>query len=157
MLLDTSFLITLVDPSRPHHEVAKRYYRECIRRRVVMFLSTIVIAEFHVKQPITDLALRNFLPLPFNIDDAMACGELFRRIGRDEGDDRVRFKDDLKIIAQAIVSRASYVLCEDESSMAKYLRRAREHDSSAPKVVLLKDGYTEALFNEGQEGLGFGD
>lgn len=40
VLLDTSFLISLSDPNRVHHETAKAYYREFIQRGVPMFLST---------------------------------------------------------------------------------------------------------------------
>jgi predicted nucleic acid-binding protein len=34
VLLDTSFLITLSDPTRRHHQTALRYYKECISRSV---------------------------------------------------------------------------------------------------------------------------
>ena len=149
-LVDTSFLISLVDPRRPHHQTARRYYQECIRRRVPMLLSTVVISEFHVKEPITDLELRNFLVLPFNIDDAMTCGDLAREFPRDAADDRTRVKDDLKIIAQACVNDATCVFTEDENTLAKYLRRLRDKDPSAPRVVLLKDQFVEAWFNDGQ-------
>jgi hypothetical protein len=78
VLLDTSFLISLSDPIRPHHSVALAYYKECIRLRVRIVLSTVVASEFQVRQSITDLQLRNFIVLPFNIDHAMACGLLVR-------------------------------------------------------------------------------
>ena len=48
-----------------------------------MFLSTVVISEYQVKQAINDLPLRNFIVLPFNVDHAMACGLLVRAIPRD--------------------------------------------------------------------------
>lgn len=86
-LIDTSFLITLSDPKRAQHDTAKRYFRECIDRRVPLYLSSIVISEFQVKQAVTDLPLRNFIVLPFNIDQAMACGMLIRATPRDPGDD----------------------------------------------------------------------
>ena len=118
-----------------------------------MLLSSIVISEFHVKQPITDLELRNFLILPFNIDDAMTCGDLVREFPRDAADDRTRVKDDLKIIAQASVNDATCVFTEDENTLAKYLRRLRQRDSLAPRVVLLKDQFEGAWFNDGQMSL----
>ena len=49
VLLDTSALITLCDPNRPHHEAAKAYYREFIQRGTILFLSTIAVSEFQVK------------------------------------------------------------------------------------------------------------
>ena len=54
-----------------------------------MYLSTIVISEFQVKQAINDLPLRNFVVLPFNVDHAMPCGLMIRQMPRDSGDDRV--------------------------------------------------------------------
>jgi len=54
-LLDTSFLITLANPARPQHETAKRYLRECIQRQIPLYLSTIVVSEFQVRQSINDL------------------------------------------------------------------------------------------------------
>ncbi len=71
VLLDTSFLISLSDPARAHHGVAQQFYKECIARRVPMFLSTVVISKYQVKQAINDLPLRNFIVLPFNVDHAM--------------------------------------------------------------------------------------
>lgn len=59
-LVDTSFLISLADPGRPNHEVAKRYLREALHRGVPLYLSAIVASEFQVGQPVTDLPLRNF-------------------------------------------------------------------------------------------------
>lgn len=44
-LLDTNFLITLANPARPHHDAAVGYFRECVRRQVPMYLSTIVISS----------------------------------------------------------------------------------------------------------------
>ncbi len=115
-----------------------------------MLLSTIVISEFHVKQQITDLELRNFLVLPFNIDDAMMCGDLVREFPRDPLDDRVTVKDDMKIIAQALLQDAPAVLSEDESTLAKYLRRLREKTLTAPQIILLKNGFDMSWFNHGQ-------
>ena len=72
MLVDTSFLISFADPTRAHHDVATRYFREAMQRGVPLYLSVIAASEFQVKQDITDLPLRNFEVLPFNIDHATA-------------------------------------------------------------------------------------
>ncbi|MEY2343184.1 PIN domain-containing protein [Acidithiobacillus sp. IBUN Pt1247-S3] len=60
VLLDTSFLISLVDQNRPNHETAVSYYRLMLDQQVPMYFSAIVAAEFAIKQPITDLPLKNF-------------------------------------------------------------------------------------------------
>ena len=115
VLLDTSFLITLSDPARPHHAAALAYYRECTQRQVPMYLSTIVISEFQVKQAINDLPLRNFVVLPFNVDHAMRCGLIIRNMARDPEDDRVRVKDDFKLLAQCDCESISHLIsCQQQ-------------------------------------------
>lgn len=153
VLLDTSFLITFSDPARRNHDVARQYFRECVQRRVPMYLSAIVISEFQVKQAITDLPLRSFVVLPFNVDHAMRCGILARQFSRDDGDDRVRVKDDLKLIAQCDCEGISHLLCEDASTLAKYLLRAQAPGVPVTRCLLMKDGYDAAWFENGQKPL----
>ena len=153
VLLDTSFLISLSDPTRSHHAVAEQYYRECIAHRVPMFLSTVVISEYQVKQAINDLPLRNFIALPFNVDHAMACGLLVRAFPRDAGDDRVRVKDDFKLIAQCQCDDLSHVLSEDASTLTKYVQRLRDSGQVETRSILLKDGFDAAWFENGQRRL----
>lgn len=149
-LLDTSFLISLSDPARVHHGVALAYYKACIEHRVRMLLSTVVVSEFQVRQAVTDLPLRNFQVLPFNVDHAMACGLLARALARDAGDDRVRVKDDLKLIAQCPCEGVALLLTEDESTLTKYLQRATDDAAVGTRAVLLKRGFDAAWFEGGQ-------
>ncbi len=154
VLLDTSFLISFSDPGRPHHDTALRYYRECVARQVPLFLSTIAISEFQVRQPINDLPLRNFVVLPFNVDHAMACGLLLRRpMPRDAADDRARVKDDYKLIAQCQCEGISHVLSEDAGTLAKYLLRTNAAAPGGTRCVLLKDGFDLSWFEDGQSRL----
>ena len=150
VLLDTSFLISFADPLRSHHDAALGYYRECVRRQVTMYLSTVVISEFQVKQAINDLPLRNFMVLPFNIDHAMRCGLIIKSMTRDHDDDRVRVKDDFKLVAQCNCEAISHLLTEDASTLAKYLNRASQAGLASVKVVLLRDGFNAAWFENGQ-------
>jgi hypothetical protein len=149
-LLDTSFLISLSDPTRSNYATAVAYYRECVRRQVPMYLSAIVISEFQVKQAINDLPLRNFVVLPFNVDHAMRCGLIIRQMTRDRDDDRVRVKDDFKLLAQCDCESISHLISEDASTLAKYLDRARETGLATTKAVLLRDGFDAAWFENGQ-------
>lgn len=150
VMLDTSFLISLSDPTRAHHAAALQYYKACIARRVPMLLSTIAISEFQVRQPINDLPLRNFIVLPFNVDHAMACGLLVRGSTRDPGDDRVKVKDDFKLIAQCQCEAVSHVLTEDRNTLTKYLEKQTERGVSSTRAVLLSAGFDEAWFENGQ-------
>lgn len=115
-----------------------------------MYLSTVVISEFQVKQAINDLPLRNFMVLPFNIDHAMRCGLIIKSMTRDHDDDRVRVKDDFKLVAQCNCEAVSHLLTEDESTLAKYLNRASQAGLASVKVDLLRDGFNAAWFENGQ-------
>lgn len=150
MLVDTSFLITLSDPVRKHHATALAYFKACIERRVPLFLSSIVVSEYQVRQAINDLPLRNFIVLPFNIDHAMACGLLVKTLPRDSADDRVRVKDDLKLIAQCQCDRITHVLTEDANTLTKYVDRLRGEGRVETRAILLRDGFDASWFENGQ-------
>lgn len=149
-MLDTSFLITLADDARTHHADAMRYLREAVARRATLYLSAVVVSEFHAKQPITDLPLRNFRVLPFNIDHAMMAGELAAVVRRDASDLRDSVKDDLKLLAQAVCTSIPYVLTEGERTLSKFARQLEAAGRSTVKAVLLRDGFDMAWFNDGQ-------
>jgi predicted nucleic acid-binding protein len=88
-LLDTSFLISLVDSARPNHTVAVKYYRLMLADAVPMYFSAIVAAELSIKQPIVDFPLRNFRTVPFSIPHAIEAGKLWNALRpRDTGDAR---------------------------------------------------------------------
>ena len=149
-LLDTSFLITLVDDSRPHHADAMRCLREAVQRGATLYLSAVVVSEFHAKQPITDLPLRNFHVLPFNIDHGMMAGDWASVLRRDSGDSRHAVQADLKLLAQAVCTSILYVLTEAEITLAKFARQLEAAGKSSVKAVLLKDGFETAWFENGQ-------
>ena len=153
VLLDTSFLITFSDPNRPNHQVAIDYYKECILRMVPMYLSTIVISEFQVKQAINDLPLRNFIVLPFNVDHAMRCGIMIRQMNRDAGDDRVQVKDDYKLISQCDCESIDFIFSEDANTLSKYLEKGREIGLVSAKSILLRNGLDLSWFENGQQSI----
>lgn len=98
--------------------------------------------------------MRNFVMLPFNVDHAMRCGILIRQLQRDPDDDRVRVKDDLKLIAQCDCEGISHLLSEDAGTLAKYLARAQAPGQPATRAILLKDGFDASWFENGQYRLG---
>lgn len=102
VLLDTSFLISFVNENRPNHGIATQYYRFMVEQRVPMYFSAIVAAEFAIKQSITDLPLRNFRDLQFNIPHGVKTALLMNALGkRDDDDNRVAVFNDIKLMAQA--------------------------------------------------------
>ncbi len=155
-LLDTSFLITLVNPERQHHEAATAYYREALQRNVPLHLSTIVISEFQVGQPIDSLPLHNFVVLPFNFDHAVQAGHFFRWLrgdGAQTQGQRGTVKDDLKLIAQADCEAIPFLLSADEQTLCRWARRLADAGQSRACPITLASGFDSAWFNGGQAGL----
>lgn len=152
ILVDTSFLISLVDSkSRPHHSAAVQYYRWALEQRMPMFLSAIVAAEFAIKQPLTDLTLRHFRILPFNIPHAIRAADLWRQLERDDGDSRAVVRDDLKLLAQADKESISVILTEDARTLHKYCERLRQQGVLRVRTTLLANGFdSSGLRDDGQ-------
>ena len=156
VLVDTSFLISLVDEHRPHHSIATQYYRLALEQKAPLYLSAIVASEFAIKQPITDLPLRQFRILPFNIPHAIRAAELWRLIERDDGDNRSVVRDDMKLLAQAAKESIPIVLTEDAKTLHKYCDRLRQQGVIRARTVLLVDGFDPSgLREDGQRGLNF--
>jgi hypothetical protein len=156
-MLDTSFLITYSDPTRAHHAVAKAYFREAIRLNLPLLLSTLVVAEFERKQPLSDLGLRNFMVVPFNFDDGQAAARFAEQLfPKDAENDRVCLAADVKIVAQAKRAGARIILTEDHKSMAKYVDGLRGKGLIDCYPILTKDGFDAAkLTNPAAPGLPF--
>jgi thioredoxin-related protein len=150
-VLDTGFFISLVDRKRMFHQVARSYYKYFLEHSVVMLLPTVVVAEFSIVQPVTDLPLRNFRVLPFNLQDAVKCAELnmhhYRKQMENTGQ-RDSVKDDFKIIAQAVMQQARLLVTEDESTLCKYCERLKTDAKIAFRVAKLSGGFDEAQVNE---------
>jgi predicted nucleic acid-binding protein len=156
--LDTSFLISFADPNRPNHKVALDYFRHCVSNKIPMWISTIVAGEFQVGQPFTDLPLQNFRIQPYNLPHALRAGDLLKALNsqKDSGRTEVRrvVINDVKILAQALEEKIPVILSEDESTLAKLARRARDLDEHMPRVLLLSAGFTPGrLANPNQDEL----
>jgi hypothetical protein len=154
-LLDTGFLISLVNAKRAHHAAAQQYYRHMLQNNIPVYFSAIVAAEFGIKQPITDLPLNNFRILNFNVPHGQKAADLWNALGqRDEGDARHVVRDDVKIIAQASHEGISFILTEDFSTLYKYCERLRNNDPSQARAIKLVDGFdANALREDGQQDL----
>jgi hypothetical protein len=148
VLLDTSFLISLVHPVRLHHNVARQYYIHMLQNEIPMYLSTIAASEFCVKQPITDLPLKTLHPLQFSVPHGQKAAALFSLLGpRDEGDQRHVVRDDIKIIAQASHESIEFVLTEDKKTLHKYCERLRTAGHIQTRTILLINGFDANAFN----------
>jgi len=152
VLLDTSFLISLVDSKRDNHKTAKQYYTYIIEQKIPIYFSSIVASEFAIKQPITDLPLNNFRVLPFNLPHSIKAAEIWGLLdGRDSGDSRAVIKDDIKIIAQALKEDIEFVLTDDAKTFYKYCERLRSANNWNIRAIKLVDGFNSgSLRPDGQ-------
>jgi len=75
VLLDTSFLIRLLNDEDPLHKNAVGYYKYFLEMEIILKVSTITIAEYCVRGKIEDLPMRNLQLIPFNLDHAKKTGE----------------------------------------------------------------------------------
>lgn len=154
VLLDTSYLITLVDHARPNHQAAAKYYRHMLAESIPMYFSAIVAAEFGIKQALTELPLKNFRQVPFNIPHGKKAAQLWNALGTFDGVARHVARDDIKLIAQACHDEIPFVLTEDASSLKKYCDRLRNSGACQVKSILLSSGYDPSAFRlDGQQGL----
>lgn len=155
VLLDTSFLISLVDGRRANHDVAAQYYKLMLEQQSPIYFSAIVAAEIAIKQPITDLPLKNFRHIPFNIPHSIEAARIWNLLdGRDNGDNRAVVRDDMKIIAQALHEKIPFILTDDAKTFYKYCERLRLSNSLNIRAVKLSDGFDSgALRSDGQKNI----
>lgn len=157
VLLDTSFLISLVDRKRVNHDIAIQYYKLMLEQQSPMYLSAIVVAEISIKQPITDFPLKNFRAIPFNIPHSIESARIWNLLGtRDYGDSRAVVRDDVKIMAQASHEQIPFILTEDASTLFKYCERMRVSGDLNVRAIKLADGFDSASLRlDGQKSIEF--
>jgi len=139
-IIDTGFLIALVNGKHPFHEHAKKFYQYFLENDVSMILSTIVLSEFAIKQPITDLPLSNFRILPFNIDHAAKCFEVNFTKYQNKAHTKHVIKDDFKILSQAIVEQADLFVTRDNEFISKVIEPCRVHFKYKLRSILIDNG-----------------
>ncbi len=147
VLIDTSFLITLSDRQRPHHDSARRYWRYFLESDIPVYLSTIVVSEFCVRQEILPEMLRSCIVLPFNWDDALRTAKLHDlEHTRPPEQSRVALKDDLKLIAQAAVADAEFVITDDTRTFYRFCKSFRELGEVEFTAIKLEGGFDSSFF-----------
>ena len=156
VVLDTSFLITLADPVRDHHQTAKSYWKHFLEQGITVFLPTIVVSEFCRKQEIPPEIRQSCVPLPFNWDDAIKASEMDITLFDRQGESRAALKDDVKIISQGIVNDAQWLITDDSSSFYRYASNLQQAGKSQCKPIKLDDGFDLSFFEpDGQRSLDF--
>lgn len=110
VLCDTSFLVCLNRSSEALHSHARGYLKYLMGIQAPIYVSTIALAEYSVRDSISNLPMRYLRVLPFNIDHAQRAGEFARiaftkrnQLPADEAQ-RVIIPNDTKMFAQADVN-----------------------------------------------------
>ena len=121
-----------------------------------MYISTIVIAEFHQGQTAATLLTSGlYFPLPFNVPDAVEFSNVAHNLGNDaRRGSRPEFRDDVKLMAQAQKNGIDYIITDDSSTLARYCRRLTEAEMFTPQVIPINEPFNMIWFNEnGQSSL----
>lgn len=146
VLLDSTYLISLVDDTRKYHQQAKDFFKYFIDNKYPMILSSIAASEFCAKQPITDLPLSNFKFLSFNIPDSQHLRHLFMDYINDRkpGESRIAIKDDFKLISQASFNKLGFLITEDDNFFKK-LNSLNQKSLLTTKALFLPNGVNKEL------------
>ena len=161
VLLDTSFLITLLDETRPNHDTAVSYLDCWIASGITLFVSTIVVAEYHVREPIPEEVMRHLRVVPFNLDHAVLTASLVAtwRSARNgsatpqTSGPRDAVKDDCKLFAQAHIAESG-LLAADDMGMESLVSLLRSQGHSLGFNILpLWEPFNEMMAQNGQNGL----
>jgi len=160
VLLDTSFLITLHDKTRANHETAARYFQHWIPRKVTLYASTIVVAEYSAKGEISEVILRHLHVLPFNYSHAVRAGQLVAmQLSAKESltfpktdDPRDAVKDDIKLFAQTHVTKST-LLATDDQKMPKLVDFFRLQKLVDFSILPLWLPFNHSMASTGERGL----
>lgn len=153
VVLDTSFLITLADSTRAHHGIAVQYWKWFLEHGIPILLPTIVVSEFYRKQAIPPEILRSCVVLPFNWDDALKAAELDLSAFDRQGEPRDSLKDNIKILAQAVIKDSAFVISDDVKTFLAYAARMVQEGNAGFRPIAIDEEFDAAHFNGGQREL----
>lgn len=126
VVCDTGFVIRLLDKTNDLHENALGYFRYFLEHDYIIRMSTIAVAEFCVKDVISNLPLKQILLSPFNAYHASKVGKCAKILfdakakGVLKVDARILIQNDVKLLAQAECDFAEYYLTADTNSKRMY-------------------------------------
>lgn len=124
ILLDTSFCIRLLKQDDPLHKNAYEYFQYFLENKIEMFLSTIVISEYSVKDDIANLPLQTMKIIPFDFLDGKIAGEFYSILTNNktniQGIERLVVKDDCKLIAQIYNRKIEAYITKDRKSFSQF-------------------------------------
>lgn len=125
VMLDTSFCIRLMDANDNLHSNALEYFKFFLQEKIIIHLSTIVVAEYSVGDDPQNLPLDNLQIETFDFRDAATAGifhkELMGNRTNVAGYNRRIIANDVKILAQIKTREIQAIISKDVESLASYV------------------------------------
>lgn len=139
ILLDTSFCIRLLKKDDPLHKNAYEYFQYFLENKIEMFLSTIVISEYSVKDDIANLPLQTMKIIPFDFFDGKISGEFYSILTNNkaniQGIERLVVKDDCKLIAQIYNRKIEGYITKDRKSFSHFFEPLQKEKNFSLKFL----------------------
>lgn len=142
ILLDTSFCIRLLKSNDDLHQNAKDYFKYFLEKKIEIFLSSIVVAEYSVKDDPANLPLEFVKIIPFDFFDGKTAGE-FQSILLNHKDlvaniERNVIKDDCKLLAQLFNRNIRGYITKDRKSFSQIIAPIQAQKNFAIELLDLE-------------------
>ncbi len=125
ILLDTSFCIRLLKSNDDLHQNAKDYFKYFMEKKIEIFLSSIVVAEYSVKDDPANLPLDFVKIIPFDFFDGKTAGEFHSILLHNKEQianiERNVIKDDCKLMAQLFNRNIHGYITKDHKSFSQII------------------------------------
>ena len=130
VLLDTSFCIRLLKKDEPLHQNVIEYFQYFLEQKIELYISTIAVAEYSVKDDPANLPLKMMKIIPFDFFDGKTAGEfhsiLLEQKNKTYNIDRNVVKDDCKLIAQLYNRKIEGYITKDRKSFGQIIKPITE-------------------------------
>ncbi|MFC5284281.1 hypothetical protein [Pedobacter alpinus] len=107
----------------PLHQNAKDYFKYFLEKKIEIYLSSIVIAEYSVKDDVNNLPLEFVKIIPFDFFDGKTAGEFHSILINNKEQvakiERNVIKDDCKLIAQIFNRKIGAYITKDKKSFGQ--------------------------------------